>query len=147
MKIFLNIAIAMCMIGSMVAQETPISKKNNSHKKAQLSPEQQATLRTKQLDLRLDLNTAQEKKIHQLLLDNAKKRVAHKTTKKQGEKKQLTPEERYQRKLKKLDHQLAHQSAMKTILDDKQYEQWKQHSARKHGKKKRHQHKAKSAGR
>ncbi len=148
MKTALNLLITLFLVGSMTAQEeaTTAKKDKKQHKKEHFTPEQQATLKTKKMDLHLDLSEAQEKKVYQLVLENAKNRTAKKAEMKKAEKKERTTEEKYQMKLQKLDHMLAYQEQMKTILDDKQFDQWKQHAARRHGKKNRSHCKTKTAG-
>ena len=98
-----------------------------SNKKAPkpLTPEQQATLQAKKMRLHLDLNTSQEEKIKASL---TKHFTAVKQQRKVLREKQAS---RYDRQLAQLDAQLEMQEKMKAVLNQKQYDRWKQmHSKR-----------------
>ena len=96
------------------------AQKGEHHKKRDLTPEQMATMRTKQMTLAIDLSEAQQKDVLALNLKNAEK-----FSKSRGERKELTEEERYEMKNKMLDAQIANQRAMRKILNDDQYERWR----------------------
>ena len=90
-----------------------------------LTPEQQATLQAKKMRLHLDLNATQEEKIKASLTE-------HFTAVKQQQK--VLREKRasrYDHQLAQLDAQLEMQEKMKAVLNQKQYDRWKQmHSKR-----------------
>lgn len=118
------------------------AQKGPHHKKSDLTPEQMATTRTKQMTLALDLSEAQQSDVLDLNVKNAEK-----FSKSKGERKELTEEERYEMKNKMLDAQIANQRAMRKILNDDQYPQWrkmqrskmhKMSDARKHKMKREH---------
>lgn len=96
------------------------AQRGEHHKKNDLTPEQIATMRTKQMTLALDLSEAQQ---NDVLVLNAKN--AEKFSKPKGERKELTKEERFEMKNNMLDTQIANQRAMKNILNEAQYMYWK----------------------
>ena len=106
-----------------------------SHKNRNLTPDQMATLRAKQLTLDLDLNAAQQTAVFEL---SKKMAVEMKELKGKREKgKELSDDERFELKNKMLDKQIEIQNEMKTILDEEQFEQWKEiHKKRMKNKKK-----------
>lgn len=123
------------------------AQKGEYQKKSDLTPEQMATIRTKQLTLAIDLSEDQEQKVLALKLKNAEN-----FSKPKGEKSELTDEQRYEMKIKMLDMQIANQREMKKILNDDQYERWrkmkkshlnKMKNARKPGDKRGDSHKKK----
>ncbi len=90
--------------------------------KMNLTPEQSATLRVKEMTLQLELTDKQQKTVFKLCEQQAVKRVAMRKVSKED----LTDEQRYEMKLNRLDSQIAHQNEMKEILNEKQFEQWKE---------------------
>ena len=90
-----------------------------------LTPEQQATLQAKKMRLHLDLNATQEEKIKASLTEYF---TSVKQQRKVLREKQAS---RYDRQLAQLDAQLEMQEKMKAVLNQKQYDRWKQmHSKR-----------------
>jgi len=98
-----------------------ISQEKNQEPNKIFNPEQEAILQTKQLSLRLDLTKVQEEKIISILkshlIDGIKLR--------QKRKKGMTQEEAFDLRIKFLDHQKSLQENLKSILDEKQYQEWK----------------------
>ena len=109
-KIPLLIALVFSLLGT--AQE--------HHKKSELSKEQQAILQTKKLELMLDLSKEQSKQIEQEFKNN---RSQFSKAKQKREK--LNAEERYALRVEQLNRQIAMQTKMKNILNEKQYTEWK----------------------
>jgi hypothetical protein len=93
-----------------------------------LTPEQIATLQTKQMTLALDLTDDQQKKMQDLNLENAVKRSGKmneiRAKKESGELRKLTSEDRYAMKIAVLDHQIAQKEKLRNILDKEQYVKW-----------------------
>jgi hypothetical protein len=91
------------------------------------TPAERANLQTKRMTLHLDLTDGQQKSVNALLLKQNEQRsksfAEAKKNKEAG--KQLTDAERYQLQVSRLDSQIAFQKEMKSILNEKQYEQWK----------------------
>lgn len=87
------------------------------------SPEQHATLQSKQLSLQLDLSEKQQKETYDLLLKNAKERKKYsddmRAKRQNGER--PSEEEIFNMRNQKLDHQLAMQKEMKKILNEEKF--------------------------
>lgn len=110
--------------------------------KMDMTVEEMATLQTKRMTLALDLTEAQQNKVYEIHLENAKFRKEKwdeiKALKDSGEWEKPTSEERFEMENARLDRQIAMQEKMRDVLDDEQYKTWKKFSNRKkmHGKKK-----------
>lgn len=96
------------------------AQREHSRKASNLTPEQMATMRTKQITLALDLSEAQQNDVLTL-----NKKNAENFSKSKGERKELTSDERFEMKNKMMDVQIANQRAMKDILNEDQYGRWK----------------------
>lgn len=114
-----------------------------------LTAEQVATLHTKKLTLALDLNEAQQKDIQKLNEENAKfkkeKMDARKTAREAGSSKELSPDEKYNLQVERLDKAIALKATMKDILTEEQYAKWekiqfKKGRHKKTGRKDHHRH-------
>jgi protein CpxP len=97
------------------------AQKQQSRKGSKMTPEQMATMRTKQMTLALDLNESQQNKLLVLNKQNSKGFKALR-----GEKKELTQEELFELKSQMLDKQIANQREMKNILNQDQYGKWRE---------------------
>ena len=93
-----------------------------------MSPEQIAVLKTKKMTLALDLNTAQQKEIQTLNLENAKEREAlmleRKVKKEQAEQSKPSADERFDFQNERLDRMIAQKGKMKQILSEEQFQKW-----------------------
>ena len=93
-----------------------------------MSPEQIAVLKTKKMTLALDLNTAQQKEIQTLNLENAKEREAlmleRKVKKEQAEQSKPSTDERFEFQNERLDRMIAQKGKMKQILSEEQFQKW-----------------------
>jgi hypothetical protein len=96
------------------------AQEQQSRKGSKMTPEQMATMRTKQMTLALDLNESQQNKLLSLNKQNSKDFKALR-----GEKKELTQEERFELKNQMLDKQIANQREMKNILNEDQFGKWR----------------------
>ncbi|UMB60230.1 hypothetical protein MHL31_14230 [Lutibacter sp. A80] len=96
------------------------------NKRATYTPEQKATLQSKKLALRLDLNASQEKAVEKLMLKSAEERESYRTehmkNKKDGT--GLTSDERFEREKLRLEKQQATKAEFKKILTEEQFEKW-----------------------
>ncbi|MEN8815689.1 MAG: hypothetical protein ABF274_02300 [Nonlabens sp.] len=100
-----------------------------------LTPEQIASLKSKNMTLVLDLDEKQQIKVEQLLLNNAKDRKAKKLNKEERSK--LTSNQRIALKEQMLEKQIAMKREMKSILNADQYTRWEKMMVKiKNGKKK-----------
>lgn len=109
------LALAMCMTFAMNAQE--------KSKKESLNPEQRVELQVKKMTLHLDLNENQQREIKKLLTDKNKKWEAGKDQRVKA-KKDLTANEKFEMKNKKLDDKIAYKAEMKKVLTPTQFEKW-----------------------
>ncbi|WP_299683748.1 hypothetical protein [uncultured Dokdonia sp.] len=127
-------AIVLCLTITATAQ------RGQHEKRAQLSAEQQATLQTKKMTLALDLSDQQANKIYNIQLEQAKKRKAFIAERKKEGRSELTKEQRFELKTRKLDHMIAIQKEMKTILTTEQFEKWQKlkHKSKQKRKNKHH---------
>ncbi len=108
----------------------------HAQKKMNLTAEQAATLQTKEMTLRLELNEQQQKKVYALAKERAEKRETMRKGKKG--RREMSEEQRYEAKLARLDSQIEMQGKMKNILNEKQFDLWKDGmQKRKNGMKKR----------
>ncbi len=112
-----------------------------SHKGNDLTPEQMATLRTKQLTLDLELNEAQQAKVFALSKKTAEEMKAMKAERKEN--KQTMGKDRFEMKNQILDKKIAIQKEMKTILNEEQFEKWKKISKHRMNKMKKHRKESK----
>ena len=90
-----------------------------------MTPEQHAVLKAKAMRLHLDLTTAQEEQIKELLQNQIQAIKAHR------EKAKTEKLSDYNKKLHHLEQQLALQEKMKSVLTKEQFEKWKSHQERK----------------
>ncbi len=121
------IAMAILMSGMMsFAQEKPQAPRDEKVKREQFTPEQRSELKLKELTLKLDLSASQQKEMAKLLADTeAKKEAARAEMKKAKESgKKPTADERFQKRSKMLDEQIAMKDRIKKILNPEQMEKW-----------------------
>lgn len=104
------------------------------HQNKELSQEERITLHVKKMQLALDLTEEQSR----LLTEIFKKINAPNLKKKQD----ISSEEHYQMRLKHLDHQIAVQNEVKTVLNEEQFAAWKK---MQHSKKRRMAHQGKQS--
>ena len=134
------IVLAVLMAGITAMAQKPERERGQRGDMRDMTPEQMATLQTKQMTLALDLTEAQQKQIQSLNLDNAKKRAEKmnemKAKRESGEAKKLSSEERYAMKTAMLDRQIAQKEKMKKILNNEQYEKWEKIKMNREGHRK-----------
>lgn len=134
MKRFLILAMVFMTLNNF-AQD----KRKEHLNKPDFTPEQLATLKSKQLALELNLDESQRQKIYELNLDQVNqrksKREEFKNTKNQGER--PSSDERFNIQNRRLDEALAHKAEMKGILNKAQFEKWEKGMNRKTMKRKR----------
>lgn len=132
-----------------IAQERKQDKKRVHKKEALLkdiTPEEAASLKVKQMTLHLDLTEAQQQKIKPLLLEEAKlkqqKRDARKATVKENQVKEKPSKDEHLAMInERLDRQIAMKQKMKTILNAEQYKKWEKTQAKKGKRKQKKLHK------
>jgi hypothetical protein len=123
----LLIAVLMITAINLSAQQFEEAKRPN------FTPDQIAELQTKKMTLHLELTENQQHQILEINKRNANERKQkikkRKGLREKGEK--PNSEELFKIKNKRLDKQIAHQSEMKTILNEQQFEIWKKTKAHK----------------
>lgn len=140
MKRFVVVLALLTTLG-IAAQRNDGPRMHRGHK-MDMTAEEMATLQTKHMTLALDLTEAQQEKVMQLHLEEAKVRKARweemEKLKASGDWKRPTDEERLARQNARLDEQIAFQAKMKEVLNEEQYQTWKdmRRQKAKHGKKK-----------
>lgn len=127
------------------------SQKEGKQKKMYegFSTEQQAVLKTKKMALELDLSDNQQKQMLDLNKKWAEVKAKKKTEMKSLNKEEMTSTDRFNHMNDILDTKLAHQSELKKILNEDQYNQWKKSSNKMKNKSKgrsEHQHKKHGSG-
>ena len=110
-------------------------RKNMHDKMEQLSPQQKAELKTKEMTLHLDLTEVQQTEILKLNLEMATKREQNKP--KMKEKGEISANEMYARVSNRLDEKIATKKKLKSILTKEQFEKFEKSQFRK-GKERRH---------
>lgn len=146
------IVFAVLMAGVTAMAQTSEHSRGDRNPMKDMTPEQMATLQTKQMTLTLDLTDAQQKKIQDLNLENALKRSEKmkemRERKESGELKKPTSEERYAMKIAMLDHQIAQKEKLRNILNKEQFEKWEKmkKNSENHRKRKGVHHNHKRSG-
>ena len=134
MKKLLSMVILSLFLVSSFAQE-----KQRKQRHSDLTPEQIAEVQTKEMTLQLELNEKQQKQIlkinKKMAIERKQQMEEHRALREKSEK--LTSEELIKRKSARLDKQIAHQKEMKKILNEKQFETWKESRNKKAGKMKK----------
>ena len=144
MQKIISIALVALLTVSTFAQE-----KLRRQLRSDLSPDQTAELQTKKMILHLELNEKQQQQILEINKRNAIVREQnmqeHKAIREKSEK--PNNEELIKRRSARLDKQIAHQKEMKKILNEKQFETWKNSRKHKAHDMKKRMRKHKSEGR
>ncbi len=134
------VALLVLAVGFTITTQAQTGERGEHEK---LTAEQQTELAVKKMTLKLDLTPAQQRQIKPLLAEKiAKRKTMHakrKAMKESGKKREkLSADERYAKKSKMLDAQIAFKADMKRILNEKQFERFEKMTAkRKHGAKKK----------
>lgn len=106
------------VLGLILTSTAQKRKKGND-----LTVAQKTELSLKKMTLRLDLTERQQNRIRPLLTEKyAHFNNNHKRNKK--DRKKLSSEERYAKKMQRLDSKIALKSKIREILNDKQYEKF-----------------------
>ena len=131
---------AVLLVGlSTFAQDKTTQK---SDVKTEMSSEQHQQLRLKEMTLKLDLNASQQKEMAKIIAEQHTKSEAAKAERKIAKEKGVKPtaDEKFARKNKRLDQQIAMQQRLKAILTP---EQMKKMDEMKSNKKNHFKHGAK----
>jgi len=122
-KIITLLAIALTLTG--FAQNKPDYQQGK--RIPYFTPEQQATLKSKQMALHLDLNKQQQIQVFKLIINQEEQinRFKNKHLSEILKGIKPTKEQRFNMLNKGLEARLAFQNKLKNILNNKQYVQWK----------------------
>ena len=136
MKKFIALSILVVLFSATVNAQ---GKKGNNKKGNDFTAEQMATLQSKKLTLRLDLDQKQQKAVYEVMLKNSEERIALRAENQQKRASGVKPttEERYNMENLRLEKQIAHQNEMKKILTTDQYSIWVDQMAKMNNKKNR----------
>ena len=121
-----KVLIIVLLVVSATLQAQPPGKGTEAHRKnmhdkmEQLSPQQKAQLKTKEMTLHLDLTKAQQTEILKLNLEIATKRAQNKPEIK--EKGEISANEMYTRISNSLDEKIVTKKRLKSILTKEQFE-------------------------
>ena len=130
MKKIMILALAFISLNAF-AQEKKDKSQNKDKQEMRMqrtdfTPEQQATLLTKKMTLKLDLSDAQQKEIYTLNISQAKERIAQREASKKAREAGTKPtdQERYEKMIARLENQILIKTKMKNILKGEQYATW-----------------------
>jgi len=106
------------------AQETKVER---------MTSEQRNELRLKEMTLKLDLTSAQQKEMATIIAEQSAKRTAAMSERKanKDKKAKMSADERFAKKSKMLDEKIAMKQRMKAILTPAQMEKWEKMNAQK----------------
>ena len=105
-----------------------LKKKRILLKKGNLTIEQQVTIKVKKMTLELELTEAQQNKLTPVLTKHITERKAQldKRKKGKGEEKKIEANDRFKIANKILDRKIIFQKEMKTILNEEQFNRFKE---------------------
>ena len=141
-----TVCMALLLLFGLTAHGQHEHREHRHEKEVQFTPEQRAELHTKKLTLALDLSTAQQKKVQQVILARETDRAARKESREKSDSLHRDPQLRYERMNQRLDAMITHKKEMKEILTEVQYAKWekiaskKGHRSHHHKGKKGHRH-------
>lgn len=143
MKKLLVIALALFTLTG-VAQEKrkhKTDRKDSFELRRQMTPSEVADLKAKRMTLRFELTDAQQKKVHAIVLNQAKVNKGLRKDRKvvDGEKKEKPSKDEFVKMQNhRLDQQIEMKREMKTILTAEQYAKFEKTKPRKPRKKRKH---------
>jgi len=121
------IAVLAITTSTTSAQKHRNSAKSQFKQKAHFSSEQLATLKSKKMTLRLNLDKSQQKAVYDVTLNNIKKHKRQKKLRKMALKEgnQATYLDVFNHLNNRLNNQIALQRNFRRILNDRQFLQWR----------------------
>ncbi len=101
-------------------------KGDRFRKGSDLTSEQVATLQSKKMTLKLDLNENQQKDVYKMMLKSAEEQQKNKAEfrKKRQDGIKLTADERFNFENTRIERQLSHKTEMRKILSKEQFTKW-----------------------
>lgn len=139
MKKLLIITLALVTLNGFAQQKDHkrMNKQNHSELRKEMSPNDIAGLKTKQLTLKLDLTEAQQKEVHQVILEQSQtneKLRSQRQLKSKDQKEKPSKEEMLKMKNDRLDQQIKMKRDMKAILSAEQYAKYESMNSKNKGK-------------
>lgn len=139
MKKLLVIAIALFTLNGIAQERKKNSdRKDRSESRMEMTPSEIANLKAKKLTLKLDLTDAQQKKVQNVFLTQAKANEDLRKERKvaDGEKKEKPSKEEFMKMQNlRLDQQIEMKREMKSILTAEQYAKFEKMKPREHKRK------------
>jgi len=123
MKNIIGILVVALLVSTTLNAQ---GRKGNNNKGNDFTPEQMATLQTKSMTLKLDLDKNQQEAVYNLQKNQMVVRQAMRTAMQERRANENTPtsDEQFQLKSSRLDRMQLHSDAMKKILTKEQFEKW-----------------------
>jgi hypothetical protein len=131
MKKVLIIFMALATFAVNAQNKNAERKENRKEMKANLTPEQRADLKMKEMTLALDLNASQQQKVKQLILKEENNRPERPENWKE-----MTDAQKYEAKSTMLDRRIAMKKDMKEILTEEQMTKWELQQSHRKGQRK-----------
>lgn len=124
----LTIVLSLTIFAQDDAPDTPQRERIQK-----FTPEQQATLKSKEMALHLDLNKQQQIQVYKLILNQEQQINKFKNRRRSEAQKGVKPTKRQHFIMinKGLDARLVFQNNLKNILNNKQYAQWKKEAGKR----------------
>lgn len=123
MKNIIGILVVVLLVSTTLNAQ---GRKGNNKKGNDFTPEQMATLQTKSMTLKLDLDKNQQEAVYDLQKNQMLVRQAMRAAMQERRANGNTPtsDEQFQLKSSRLDRMKLHSDAMKKILTKEQFEKW-----------------------
>ncbi|MEH6763762.1 MAG: hypothetical protein V7655_04610 [Aequorivita antarctica] len=131
MKKVLIIFMALATFAVNAQNKNSERKENRKEMKANLTPEQRADLKMKEMTLALDLNASQQQKVKQLIL-----RAENNRPERPENRKEMTDAQKYEAKSAMLDRRISMKKELKEILTEEQMTKWELKQSQRHDKRK-----------
>ncbi|EDP72236.1 hypothetical protein FBALC1_14082 [Flavobacteriales bacterium ALC-1] len=143
MKKLLVIAIALFTLNGIAQEQRKhrADRKGGSELRKQMTPSEIADLKAKKMTLMLDLTDAQQRKVHTVILNQAKENKALREEHKAQDvekREKLSKEGFVKMQNYRLDQQIEMKREMKTILTAEQYSKFEKMKPRRHKERKKH---------
>lgn len=138
-KLFIALLLAVAITGFAQDKKNTTDKSERA-KREHFTPEQQNELMLKKMTLELDLNAKQQDQMKSIIAEKSAKREAMMKDRKDNKTKPTT-DERFARKNKMLDEQIAMKAKMKNILSADQFTKWDAMKGKHHKRGEQRMHK------
>ena len=130
--IYMALALITATSWSQPGGDNHHNRHQMKEKMAELTPEQLADLKTKEMTLQLDLNQLQQEEVYTINLTQIQARQQQKENGKKPE--EMTSDELYQFRASQLDQRIATKEKLQSVLNPEQLAKLEQMDRRKRGK-------------